>query len=106
MLKKLKSLLRKLKVLAPVPSFTPKSTWPDILDPYQYQNKLMRQYEQSNLETYEKMMNAIASGSKLTLFSEVAGPYTTSKIYTFDNHHTYSVTCRSSLHWIEPLMVI
>lgn len=99
-MKWLKALLRKFN---PPKPFSPDSKWPDVLDPWNYQNKLMRDAEPVNMANHVKMLEKLEIGHKIANKGEVKGPYTTFVAYTLDNGEVYKFMYRSSLHWVEPL---
>ena len=99
-MKWLRALLRKLNPPKPV---TPDSKWPDLLDPWQYQNKLMKGYEPQNMDNHRQLIQRIEQGAKIISSGKVEGPYTTMATYRLDDGSEYRLVWRSSLHWVEPL---
>jgi len=99
-MKWLKLLLRKFR--KPV-VFSPPSTWPDLLDPYQYQNKLMLKFEEQNTANHRAILEKVAKGAKITFEGKIEGPYTTRVRYELDDGSGYDLLWRSSLHWVDPL---
>lgn len=97
-----KALLSKLFPPEPV-TVTPKSDWPDILNPAQYQDKIMRRYELANENNLLKMLAQIEKGHKIANKSQTSGPYTTHVSYQLDDGKFYEFVHRSSLGWVEPL---
>lgn len=101
-----KWILRLLKRLKKSKPYSPKSTWPDIIDPFQYQNKLMREAEPTNTENCRKLLEQIRTGQKIECQTTSIGPYTTYVVYHLTNGEEFKMTYRSSLHWVEPMMKI